>query len=119
MNQNSIVREELLKAVLGNRNVATVDVRRIRLAPGQQTGRHFHPCAVLGYIVEGAAVFQIEGEPQRMLPAGSAFHEPAGVVIRTFSNASDTDPMNFVAFYLLNGEQELITLLPPSNIKEP
>ncbi|MGA7237398.1 MAG: cupin domain-containing protein [Bryobacteraceae bacterium] len=100
-----------MTAVLGNRNVTSVDVREIHMEPGQQVGRHVHPCAVLGYIVEGTATYQIEGEAAQTLPAGSAFYEPAEAVIASFSNASGTEPMQFVAFYLLNGEQELISML--------
>jgi quercetin dioxygenase-like cupin family protein len=111
MSQPTIERKQLLKAELGGRNVSAVDVRKIRFEPGQKTGRHLHPCSVVGYIAEGTAVFQIEGEAARMLPAGSAFHEPAGSVIAAFSNASQSDPMTFVAFYLLDGEQELIQML--------
>jgi FeS assembly protein IscX len=44
---------------------------------------------------------------------GSAFYEPADKVIADFGNASDTTPMTFIAFYLLDGDQELITLLDP------
>jgi quercetin dioxygenase-like cupin family protein len=61
--------------------------------------------------VKGTAVYQIEGEAEQILPAGSTFHEPAGAVIANFGNASDSEPMTFVAFYLLNGEQELIQML--------
>jgi quercetin dioxygenase-like cupin family protein len=98
-------------AALGARNVTTADVRQIRLEPGKRTGRHLHPCPVLGYIIEGTAFFQVEGEPAKTLPAGSAFYEPADVVIAEFRNASDSLPMIFVAFYLLDGEQDLIQML--------
>ena len=81
---------------------------------GQQAGRHLHPCAVLGYIVEGTASYQIEGEAMQTLPAGSAFYEPADTVIANFGNASDSEPMTFIAFYLLDGEQELIQMLESS-----
>src|SRR5215813_14672050 len=111
MSQQSIQRKQLLVATLGNRNVTSADVREIRLEPGQQGGRHVHPCAVLGYIVSGTAVYQIEGEGVQTLPAGSAFYEPADVVIANFGNASETEAMTFVAFYLLDGEQELIRML--------
>ena len=111
MGQQTIQRKQLLQAVLGSRNVSKVDVREIRLEPGQQSGRHLHPCAVLGYIVAGTAVYQIEGEGVQMLPAGSAFYEPADAIIANFGNASDSEPMTFVAFYLLDGEQELIRML--------
>ena len=111
MSQLPIERKELLKTVLQNGVFTSADVREIRLQPGQQSGRHLHPCAVLGYIVKGTAVYQVEGEAEQILPAGAAFHEPAGMVIANFGNASDSEPMTFVAFYLLNGEQELIQML--------
>jgi quercetin dioxygenase-like cupin family protein len=107
----AIQRKQLLLAELGKRNVSTVDVREIRLEPGQQAGRHLHPCAVLGYIVAGTAIYQIEGEAAQRLAAGSAFYEPAEKIIANFGNASETEPMTFVAFYLKDGEQELITML--------
>ncbi len=111
MSQQTIQRKQLLNAVLGGRNVTAADVREICLGPGQQGGRHLHPCAVLGYIVAGTAVYQIEGEAAQTLPAGSAFYEPADAVIANFGNASESEPMTFVAFYLLDGEQELIRML--------
>lgn len=111
MSSQAVQRKQLLTAVLGGRNVTTVDVRTIRLEPGQQSGRHLHPCAVVGYIAEGEATYQIEGEAMQMLPTGAAFYEPADAVIANFGNASDSDPMTFVAFYLLDGDQELIQML--------
>jgi quercetin dioxygenase-like cupin family protein len=111
MSQSSIERQQLIAASLGNRNVSKVDVRRITLAPGQKAGRHLHPCAVVGYIASGTAVYQIEGQPAELFPVGSAFYEPAEKVIAEFGNASDVMPMTFIAFYLLDGEQELITML--------
>ena len=111
MSQLTIEREPLLNAVLGGRNVTNIDVRRITLAPGQKPGRHLHPCTVVGYIASGTGFYQIEGQEAELLPVGSAFHEPAGQVIADFGNASDVTPLTFIAFYLLDGDQELITLL--------
>ena len=111
MNPSTVERKQLLAAVLGNHNVSTVDVREITLGASQRAGRHLHPCAVVGYIASGTAVYQIEGEPAQTLPAGSAFYEPANAVIAEFGNASDIDSLTFVAFYLLDGEQELIKML--------
>jgi len=111
MSPQSITRKPLLKVLLGDRNVNSVDIREIRFAPGQQTTRHLHPCTVVGYIAEGTAVLEIEGQPPQTLPTGSAFHEPAGTVIADFRNASDSEPLTFIAFYLLDGDQPLITML--------
>jgi len=106
-----IVRKPLLTALLGERTVRSVDVREIRFAPGQKTGRHVHPCTVVGYIASGAAELEIEGQPVQRLPAGAAFHEPAGQVIARFDNASATEPMTFIAFYLLAADEPLIEIL--------
>jgi quercetin dioxygenase-like cupin family protein len=108
----AVERKNVLTVELGGWNVTSADVVEVRLKGGQQGGRHMHPCAVLGYILEGIAVLEIEGEEVRTLPAGSAFYEPDGVVVANFGNASQSEPMKFVAFYLKNGEQELIKLLP-------
>ncbi len=113
MGASTIERQQLLNAVLGSRHVTNVDIRQITLGPGQKAGRHLHPCAVVGYVASGTAFCQIEGEPAELLPVGSAFYEPAERVIADFGNASDTMPMTFIAFYLLNGDQELITMLNP------
>jgi quercetin dioxygenase-like cupin family protein len=112
MVDTKIVRKPLLSAALENKHIASVDVRKIVFQPKQATGRHRHPCSVFGYIAEGAAVLQIEGQATRQLPQGSAFHEPAGAVIARFDNASSTEPLKFIAYYLLEGKQELIEMLP-------
>jgi quercetin dioxygenase-like cupin family protein len=112
MSQETIIRRELLRASLGMRTVSTVDVREIVFAPGQKTGRHQHPCPVVGYIAQGTAVLQIEGREPQSLPTGAAFYEPAQTVIARFDNASQTEPMKFIAYYLLEANEPLIELLP-------
>jgi quercetin dioxygenase-like cupin family protein len=107
----TIDRQQLLMAALGEQTVTAVDIRRITLSPSQNSGRHIHPCPVVGYIASGTAYCQIEGQPAELLPVGSAFYEPAERVIADFGNASDTTPMTFIAFYLVHGEQDLIQML--------
>jgi quercetin dioxygenase-like cupin family protein len=118
MSVETISRRPLLTANIGGRNVTSVDVREIRFKPKQETGLHKHPCPVIGYIAEGRAIFQIEGQPERELLTGAAFFEPANTVIRRFDNASPTEDMMFIACYLLDGEQELIEMLRPEE-QEP
>ena len=112
MSQVTIIRKELLRAALGTRTVSAVDVREIAFAPGQGTGRHSHPCPVLGYIAEGTAVLEIEGRELQSLPTGAAFYEPAETVIARFDNDSQDEPMKFIAYYLLAGDEPLIEMLP-------
>ena len=83
-----IVRVPLLDAALEARpEIGHVRSARIELAPGQETGRHRHPCDVVGYVAAGTIRFQVEGEEERTLGAGDAFHEPAGAPIAHFDNA--------------------------------
>jgi quercetin dioxygenase-like cupin family protein len=91
--------------------VTKVHAQEIRFAPGQKAGLHFHPCPVTGYILKGTAVLEIEGEEAQVLPAGSAFYEPAGARVRRFDNHSADEEMIFTAFYLLDGEQNLIEMI--------
>jgi quercetin dioxygenase-like cupin family protein len=113
MSDSRIVRTRLLATALeGQPSTARVEVARIELDPGQQTGRHRHPCTVVGYVASGRIRFQVEGETEAILRAGDAFHEPAGAPIANFDNASDAEPASFIAFYLLPpGEERLIEML--------
>jgi quercetin dioxygenase-like cupin family protein len=117
MSQTPILRRQLLAAALDNKNVTSVDVREIIFEPEQQTGLHQHPCPVFGYIAEGEAILQVKGETPQHLPAGSAFYEPAQTVILRFDNPSRDKKMKFIAFYLLEGPQALIEMLPERALK--
>jgi quercetin dioxygenase-like cupin family protein len=109
----SIFRRPLLTAVLEEaKKVGKVEIKEIVFRPGQKTGLHFHPCPVVGYIAEGKVTFQIEGGEEKTLRAGEAFFEPPNVKILRFDNASDSEGMKFIAFYLLDAsEDELIRML--------
>ena len=109
--QTTVFRKPLLNIPLGLKTITSVDVREIRFGPRQQTGRHKHPCPVIGYVVEGTALLEVEGQSAVTLPPGSSFYEPADTIISRFDNAGDT-PMTFIAHYLLHGEQALIEMLP-------
>jgi quercetin dioxygenase-like cupin family protein len=100
-----ITREILLDARLGRaRATEHVEVRRIRIVPGHAGGLHVHNGPVLGSIVEGSVIFQIDGEPESLLSTGDVFFEPEGVRIARF-DAGD-DGVTFLAYFLLAaGEQ--------------
>lgn len=109
--QTKIVRKPLLTALMPEtKNVDRVEVKQIDFTPHQQTGLHLHPCPVVGLIVRGSIIFQIEGEPERILRPGDAFHEPAGKTILRFDAADE--PTTFVGFYLLaSKDHDLIQML--------
>jgi quercetin dioxygenase-like cupin family protein len=54
----------------------------IELPPGDPGALpHRHPGPVFGYMLEGEMIFELEGEPERVIRAGEAFWEPGGDVI--------------------------------------
>ena len=69
---------------------------------GTATGRsHRHPDAVLGYVVEGQMRFAINNEPEKVLPVGGTFFEPAGAVHTTNGSARADGPTRAVVFMLV------------------
>jgi quercetin dioxygenase-like cupin family protein len=111
MTPTTIIREHLLTAGLEVRQLTSVQAHRIRFEAGQKGGLHLHPCPVTGYIVEGQALLQVDGQAPQVLRTGDAFFEPPMARILHFDNHSETEPMTFIAFYLLNGQQDLIEML--------
>lgn len=109
----AIVRKPLLTAILDPAKLTSrIEVKEIEFKPSQATGLHLHPCPVTGYIVKGPVFFQVEGEAVKTLKAGDAFFEPANARILRFDNTSATEPMTFIAFYLLGKDEgELIRML--------
>jgi quercetin dioxygenase-like cupin family protein len=103
--EQPMTREVLLDARLSE-TVATerVEVRRIQILAGHAAGRHIHNGPVIGSIVEGSVLFQVEGENEIILRPGDVFFEPAGVPIAHF-DALDED-VTFLAHFPLTAGQE-------------
>jgi hypothetical protein len=53
----------------------------------------------------------------QIIHAGQVCYEPAGAIIEHFDNASDHEPAKFIPYYLLNGQKELIEMLPATQTK--
>lgn len=47
---------------------------------GGAAGRHTHPGAETGYVLEGELNLLIEGQPDKVVKAGESYQIPAGVV---------------------------------------
>ena len=48
------------------------------IAPGNCAGRHTHPGVESSYVMEGAMLLKIEGQPDKVLKAGESFQIPPG-----------------------------------------
>jgi quercetin dioxygenase-like cupin family protein len=49
----------------------------VEIAPGNCASRHTHPGVEVTYVMEGAGVLKMEGQPDRVVKAGESFHVPA------------------------------------------
>lgn len=109
----AVTRKDLLTAVISPaRPVASAAVKRVTLPPHSPTGLHLHPCPVVGVVIEGEILFQLEGGPRQILHPGDAVYEPANARVLHFDNCGDR-PAILTACYLLAPDQhELIRLLP-------
>lgn len=72
---------------------------------------HRHPGGpAFGYVLEGEMLFELEGEPPRVVKAGEAFWEPGGDVIHysDANNSSDTRLRFLVTMMCRPGAQMLV-----------
>ncbi len=103
--EQPVTRAVLLDARLPQvKETDRVEIREIRILPGHAAGLHVHNGPVVGGILAGSAVYQIEGQPATVLRAGDVFFEPEGERIARF-DAQD-DGVTFLAYFLLSPGQE-------------
>lgn len=85
----------------------------IEFPPGDPgTPPHRHPGPVFGYMLSGEMLFELEGEPPRVIRAGEAFWEPGGDLIHYQDGNNRTDvPSRFVVTMLATPGQPMLTLV--------
>jgi quercetin dioxygenase-like cupin family protein len=87
-------------------------VVEVNYAPGEADKPHSHPCAVFGYVAQGAIRFQVRGgAPEVVYKAGQTFYEPANGVHQVSANASAKEPARLIAFFICDHETPLT--VPP------
>jgi quercetin dioxygenase-like cupin family protein len=86
-----------------------VTVSEIHQAPGQVGKPHRHPGFVLVYVLEGAVVAKISGQPEKTYTAGQMFYEAPGSTHEVSRNASDTKPAKFLALIFAKKGSTLTT----------
>lgn len=78
--------------------------------PGTPPHRHSGPA--FGYMLEGEMLFELEGEPPRVIRAGEAFWEPGGDVIHYQDGNNRADVRSrFVVTMLGVPGQPMLTLV--------
>ncbi|HEX8345037.1 MAG TPA: cupin domain-containing protein [Actinoplanes sp.] len=73
---------------------------------------HRHPGPAFGLVLEGEMVFELEGEPVRVVRTGEAFWEPGGDVIHyQDGNHRDDIPLRFTVTMLCEPGQPMLVLV--------
>jgi quercetin dioxygenase-like cupin family protein len=80
---------------------------------------HRHPGGpAFGYVIEGEMLFELEGEPPRVVKAGEAFWEPGGDVIHySDGNNRDDTRLRFVATMLCDPNQPMLVLVEEDELR--
>lgn len=79
----------------------------VRYGPGEASSPHSHPCALIGYVVEGSLRTQVKGEAEMIYKAGESFCEAPNGVHLVSANASSTEPAKFVAYLICDQDAPL------------
>lgn len=111
-NTNIVTRKNLLSLHLNEKHtLSNIVVERIVIPKGGKADYHLHPCPVVGLIVSGNLLFQIDGQASQYM-TGDVFYEPKNQPIAHFDNVSTTNELIFIAYYLLTDNEKKIELLP-------
>ena len=81
------------------------------LPPGSAgTPPHRHTGPAFGFVIEGEMIFELEGEPERVVRAGETFWEPGGDLIhyQDGNNLTDAETRFVVTMFWVPGQPMLI-----------
>ncbi|WP_234795627.1 cupin domain-containing protein [Mycobacteroides chelonae] len=98
-------------------HVMTVSIEWPPGSPG--TPPHRHPGGpAFGYVVEGEMLFELEGQPPRVVKAGEAFWEPGGDVIHYSDANHRTDSvLRFVVTMLCKPGEPMLVLVDEEELR--
>jgi quercetin dioxygenase-like cupin family protein len=96
----------------------TAHVVEVTYGPGESSAPHSHPCAVVGYVIEGAVRMQVKGEPEATYKAGQSFYEAPNGVHAVSANASKTERARFVAVLTCDHETALTVAAPDGKVEK-
>jgi quercetin dioxygenase-like cupin family protein len=99
-----------LPALDGTHLQATVV--EVTYAPGESDPPHSHPCAVIGYVIEGSYRSQVKGQSEAIYGPGESFYEAPNGVHQVSANASDKLPVRFLAYFVCDRETPLTVPAP-------
>ncbi|MCS4300764.1 cupin domain-containing protein [Chryseobacterium sp. BIGb0232] len=108
--ENKIKRRDL-QSVIIDQYLHKVEMQEIIFAASQKAPVHYHPCPVIGIVISGKILFQIDGEEARVLKEGDVFYEPKNCRVLHFDNLDSEASVKFVAAYLKESNEKSIELI--------
>lgn len=72
----------------------------VEYPPGGASTPHRHDAHVFVYVLEGSLVMQVDGREPVTLGPGETFYESPEDVHRVSRNASATEPVRFLVFFV-------------------
>ena len=97
-----------------NGNHLQATVVEVHYGPGESSSPHSHPCAVIGYVIGGTLRTQVKGEPEAIYKVGESFYEAPNGVHQISANASQTESVDFIAYFVCDHDQPLSSEVPPA-----
>ena len=77
-------------------------IETVVLSPGEVVPPHRHNADVFAYVLEGSIIVQLAGSTPRTVHAGEVFYESPTDVDIGSRNASTTQPVKFLVFFVKN-----------------
>ncbi|HET9159869.1 MAG TPA: cupin domain-containing protein [Caulobacteraceae bacterium] len=87
----------------------------VNYAPGQASPPHRHAKSafIMAYVVSGAVVSQVEGQPEKTYRAGETWYENPGDHHVVSRNASATEPAKMLAVFVVDSDDRTLTTIDP------
>ncbi len=82
---------------------------RVTYGPGESSRAHRHGGFLIAYVLKGAVVSQVEGEPERTYRTGESWSEDPGAHHLVARNASATEPAEFLVVFVAAKDAVLST----------
>ena len=82
--------------------------QEVSYAPGGKDGPHRHAQSafIMAYVISGAILSQVEGEPAHIYRAGQTWQEDPGAHHVLAKNASKTEPARLLAVFVVDTADE-------------
>ena len=92
----------------------------VQFPPGDPgTPPHRHTGPAFGYVLEGEMLFELEGQPERVVRAGETFWEPGGDLIHyQDGNHRDDVPLRFTVTMLCEPGRPMLTLVDDEELAQ-